>query len=148
MIDRLSKVVFWLVVTLIIISAGITIHQAITAQRHRDEQLAQQTEIAKESQAHIDCIAKLFARFTRDNMPLTIKDLDKCQAEATRKSKPTSTQSSPKATPKATSPAKTKTPSPSNDNGGGNPSPPPEEPPEPEDDGLIPDNIPIIGPLL
>lgn len=37
--------------------------------------------IATENTRHIDCIADLFARHTRDNLPITIKDLDTCQVE-------------------------------------------------------------------
>lgn len=50
-------------------------------------QLAQQAKaiaeqnqrIAKANGAHIDCIADLFARYTRERTAITIDDLDKCQ---------------------------------------------------------------------
>ncbi len=41
---------------------------------------AQNKRIAQDSQKHIDCIAELFARYTRDNLPITIEDLTTCQA--------------------------------------------------------------------
>lgn len=40
----------------------------------------QNQSIALENQKHIDCIADLFARYTRDNKPITIIDLSKCKA--------------------------------------------------------------------
>lgn len=43
----------------------------------------QNKSIAVESQAHIDCIADLFARYTRDGRAITIIDLSACQAVAT-----------------------------------------------------------------
>lgn len=41
--------------------------------------------IAKESQQHIDCIAALFARYTRDNKSITIEDMNTCQATEAEK---------------------------------------------------------------
>lgn len=48
-------------------------------------------DTTQESGAHIDCIAQLFAKFTRDQKPITIVSLDACQAQATIKAQ----QSSP-----------------------------------------------------
>lgn len=49
------------------------------AQRANDI-ATQSHQIAIDNQKHIDCIADLFARYTRDNKPITIKDLDTCRA--------------------------------------------------------------------
>lgn len=49
----------------------------------QNKALAEQgNKIAVESQAHIDCIAELFARHTRDDKPITITDLTTCQTRA------------------------------------------------------------------
>lgn len=40
----------------------------------------QNNQIATESQSHVDCIAELFARYTRDGRSITITDLSTCQA--------------------------------------------------------------------
>lgn len=40
----------------------------------------QNERLAKRNSRHIQCIAELFAKYTRDNQPITITDLDKCKA--------------------------------------------------------------------
>lgn len=50
-----------------------------TAKR-ANEIATQNKAIAEENQRHIDCIANLFAKYTRDNRAITISDLDACQA--------------------------------------------------------------------
>ena len=57
--------------------------------------IAEQNQvIAEESQKHIDCIADLFARYTRDDRPITIEDLNTCQSTQ-GDAEPISTQPAP-----------------------------------------------------
>ncbi len=46
-----------------------------------NKKLAEQNnQLAHENAAHIDCIATLFARYTRDHEPITLIDINTCQA--------------------------------------------------------------------
>lgn len=81
----------------------------ITAQNNQLAQQAKNTaeqnqRIAKANGQHIDCIAKLFAAYTRDKTPITLENLDKCKATAAETSaimsgavdfSPTQTHTSP-----------------------------------------------------
>lgn len=47
----------------------------------------QNQNIGRQNQQHIDCIAKLFAKFTRDQKPINNPDLDKCNATEAERAK-------------------------------------------------------------
>jgi cell division protein FtsB len=50
-----------------------------------NKKLAEQNNrLATQNAAHIDCIASLFARYTRDHQPIVLYDLNTCTAIASR----------------------------------------------------------------
>lgn len=83
----------------------------------------QNERLAKRNSRHIQCIADLFARYTRDNQPITIVDLTKCKAisDGTPTS-PTSTKPQPNKAPSENKNTKPK----STGGGGTNTSPEPD----------------------
>lgn len=78
----------------------------------------QNQEIAEDNQAHIDCIAELFARYTRDSRPITIDDLNTCQS---------SQGDTPTTEPSSTTPSANNNPAPARTNSSNAPQavPPP-----------------------
>lgn len=156
MIDKILKITFWLVITLLVVAAVIvssnerrrqdfvkstnttleTIRQAVKdIEKKTNEQHASQD-------AEFECLINLFITWTNNGQqPINPQDAEDCIAKATL-SNPS------KATPNATSPSQ-KTPPKKSSSGGGTktpePTPPTEEPP---DEGILPDDWLILGPLL
>jgi len=56
--------------------------EQVTVVADQAKDIAEQNQkLSQENQDHIDCIAKLFARYTRNGLPITDPDLSKCQAD-------------------------------------------------------------------
>ncbi len=67
-----------------------------------NEQVTEANRNTEASLKHTDCIADLFARYTRDNKPITIEDLNACKSIQASPSQPA--PSSPKQTPQSPPP--------------------------------------------
>lgn len=158
MIDSIIKIVFWMVITLLVVTAVIvnsnerrrqdfvkstnttleTIRQAVKdIEKKTNEQHASQD-------AEFECLINLFITWTNNGQqPINPEDAEDCIAKATL-SNPS------KATPNATS--QTQKTTPPSDSGGGTKKPATKEATEDDEDkvdeGRIPDRIPILGPLL
>lgn len=72
------------------------------------KQISEQNQkIAKANGAHIDCISRIFAAYTRDGRPITIDDLDKCKVTPAELQALTSGAVDFTSVPTTTSPAQT-----------------------------------------
>lgn len=105
---------------------------------------SQNKDLAKKNQDYILCVAKIFADYTHDFVPVNIENFDTCTIKADNTSdaalsEPSNASSGPV---EISSPNSTTPPNPSQSNNL------PNEPEAPIDDGLLPDAIPILGPLL
>lgn len=117
----------------------------------QNKQLSEQSNIlASQNKAYIKCVATVFAKYTQDGRAVVIEDLERCVVTSLSIDTPPA-----QSTPTGRSPASSNTSQPQTNNktgGGGGQSPkepdPPKPPEPPKNEGLIPDFVPVIGPLL
>lgn len=105
---------------------------------------SQNKDLAQKNQDYILCVAKIFADYTHDFVPVNIENFDDCTIKADNTSDATPSESSSVSSEPAetSSPNSTTSPEPSQSNNSSN------QPETPKDDGLLPDVIPVLGPLL
>lgn len=104
--------------------------------------------ISQKNQDYIRCLFDSFVVYTQNEEPIKVADLDKCvvveQNTPNTEPEPTPVDNQPQSNPAETPPSSiTPVNNPQQPQQPNNP-----DPPQPPDEGLIPDNIPIIGDLL
>lgn len=98
--------------------------------------------LASQNKAYIKCIADVFARYTQDRRPVIIDNLEQCVTTSLSVNPPPSSPAQNNTSQSSTPPPQTKNNQAPGQGNQNNPSPPKKE------EGIIPDSVPGIGPLL
>lgn len=88
--SKVTDTLFWVILILSFSIFMVVIYNAHRAGVFKDQRTTQNLQLAEKNHQHIDCIARLFAKYTRDAKPVTIQSLDICKAKFGVGSKSTS----------------------------------------------------------